>query len=164
MISLQGRQDGTAVISPRLTCRAHVRSFKLETCDKRTGQEGWNKGKLPLVLCAARTCIALKPTPSNVSGGQYFLGRFSAEIGTQQGFHAWSDIQEFKAIPTDDYRYFKAKQVNTCPVRCGENGEDTGLVVRGVCFFGAPCVSIVVVVVVGVGVEVGVAVKTTVYT
>lgn len=33
------------------------------------------------------------------------------EIGTQHVLFAWSDIQEYRAIPTVDYRFTKAKQV-----------------------------------------------------
>ncbi|CAN0307215.1 unnamed protein product [Ectocarpus sp. 6 AP-2014] len=43
--------------------------------------------------------------------GQNFLGRFSMEIGTQHVLFAWSDIQEYRAIPTVDYRFTKAKQI-----------------------------------------------------
>eukprot|EP00752_Nemacystus_decipiens_P006545 g5895.t1 len=43
--------------------------------------------------------------------GQNFLGKFSMEIGTQHVLFAWSDIQEYRAIPTIDYRYTKAKQI-----------------------------------------------------
>lgn len=112
MISVKGRQDGITVISPHLTCRAHVRGFTLETGTRVRGRNDGIRVNSPRFYVQRARTIVLKPTPSDVSGGQYFLGRFSAEIGTQQGFHAWSDIQEFKAIPTDDYRYFKAKQVN----------------------------------------------------
>lgn len=33
------------------------------------------------------------------------------EIGTPHVLFAWSDIQEYRAIPTVDYRFTKAKQV-----------------------------------------------------
>lgn len=33
------------------------------------------------------------------------------EIGTQHFLFAWSDIQEYRSIPTVDYRFTKAKQV-----------------------------------------------------
>lgn len=39
------------------------------------------------------------------------------EIGTQHVLFAWSDIQEYRAIPTVDYRFTKAKQVRR-RVRC----------------------------------------------
>ena len=44
-------------------------------------------------------------------GGQNFLGKVSMELETQPVFFLWTDIQEYKAIPTVDYRYTKAKQV-----------------------------------------------------
>ena len=82
-------------------------------------------------LCLRRAIVVRpsartkRPTPaprgatlgrtSLASDGQNFLGRFSAEIGTQHVLFSWSDIQEFRAIPTDDYRYTKAKQVSLPP-------------------------------------------------
>lgn len=45
--------------------------------------------------------------------GQNFLGTFAMEIGTMHVFFLWSDIQEYRAIPTVDFRYTKAKQVNS---------------------------------------------------
>lgn len=45
------------------------------------------------------------------SAGQNFMGKLSMELGTQSVFFLWTDIQEYKAIPTVDYRYTKAKQV-----------------------------------------------------
>lgn len=45
------------------------------------------------------------------SAGQNFMGKFSMQLGTQSVFFLWTDIQEYKAIPTVDYRYTKAKQV-----------------------------------------------------
>ncbi|CAM9605987.1 unnamed protein product, partial [Laminaria digitata] len=56
--------------------------------------------------------------------GQNFLGRFSAEIGTQNVLFSWSDIQEFRAIPTDDYRYTKAKQIFGKYLRSGPTQLD----------------------------------------
>ncbi|CAN0270350.1 unnamed protein product, partial [Pylaiella littoralis] len=43
--------------------------------------------------------------------GQNFLGKFAMEIGTQHVLFAWSDIQEYRAIPTVDYRFAKARQI-----------------------------------------------------
>ncbi|CAM9404935.1 unnamed protein product [Ascophyllum nodosum] len=51
--------------------------------------------------------LAILDTPS----GQNFLGKVSMELETQPVFFLWTDIQEYKAIPTVDYRYTKAKQI-----------------------------------------------------
>eukprot|EP00904_Undaria_pinnatifida_P008076 jgi/Undpi1/4399/HiC_scaffold_17.g07756.m1 len=58
--------------------------------------------------------------------GQNFLGKFSAEIGTQHVLFSWSDIQEFRAIPilTVDYRYTKAKQIFGKYLRAGPTQLD----------------------------------------
>eukprot|EP00903_Cladosiphon_okamuranus_P021659 g19913.t1 len=51
--------------------------------------------------------LAMLHTPS----GQNFLGKFAMDIGTQHVLFAWSDIQEYRAIPTVDYRFTKSKQI-----------------------------------------------------
>lgn len=45
------------------------------------------------------------------------------EIGTQHVLFAWSDIQEYRSIPTVDYRFTKAKQVRCCGWLSGATGH-----------------------------------------
>lgn len=56
---------------------------------------------------------------THLPAGQNFLGKFAMEIGTQHMLFAWSDIQEYRAIPTVDYRFTKARQVRSCVCICG---------------------------------------------
>ncbi|CAM9157160.1 unnamed protein product, partial [Discosporangium mesarthrocarpum] len=51
--------------------------------------------------------------------GQRFLGAYSREVGTHSYFFLWSDIQEYRAIPTSDYRFTKAKQIFSKYIRDG---------------------------------------------
>eukprot|EP00904_Undaria_pinnatifida_P007970 jgi/Undpi1/4302/HiC_scaffold_17.g07668.m1 len=43
--------------------------------------------------------------------GQNVLGKFAMEIGTHILLFLWSDIQEYRPIPTKDYRYAKAFKI-----------------------------------------------------
>jgi hypothetical protein len=43
--------------------------------------------------------------------GQNYIGAFAKEVKTQESFMCWVDIQEFKFIPTDDYRRSKGLHI-----------------------------------------------------
>ncbi|CAM9402855.1 unnamed protein product [Chrysoparadoxa australica] len=43
--------------------------------------------------------------------GLKYIGSFARKIFTQESFFAWVDIQEYKSIPTEDYRRCKANHI-----------------------------------------------------
>ncbi|CAM9589182.1 unnamed protein product [Ectocarpus sp. 12 AP-2014] len=51
--------------------------------------------------------------------GQKYIGQFAKKAMTQESFYAWVDIQEFRSIPTADYRRGKSMHIYQKYIREG---------------------------------------------
>mmetsp|Transcript_32448 Transcript_32448/g.33074 ORF Transcript_32448/g.33074 Transcript_32448/m.33074 type:complete len:652 (+) Transcript_32448:150-2105(+) len=51
--------------------------------------------------------------------GQNYIGAFAKEVKAQEAFMCWIDIQEFKSIPTDDYRRSKGLHIYHKYIKAG---------------------------------------------
>eukprot|EP01041_Mallomonas_annulata_P003194 gene3194-6305_t len=51
--------------------------------------------------------------------GQNYIGAFAKEVQAQESFMCWIDVQEFKSIPTDDYRRSKGLHIFHKYVKAG---------------------------------------------
>ncbi|CAM9270961.1 unnamed protein product, partial [Scytosiphon promiscuus] len=51
--------------------------------------------------------------------GQKYIGQFAKKVMTQESFYAWVDIQEFRGIPTADYRRGKSMHIYQKYIREG---------------------------------------------
>ncbi|CAM9358055.1 unnamed protein product, partial [Pylaiella littoralis] len=58
--------------------------------------------------------------------GQKYIGEFAKKVMTQESFYAWVDIQEFRSIPTADYRRGKSMHIYQKYIRDGAVLQQVG--------------------------------------